>query len=899
MKRASNFLTLHVIMSLYFNLAYTSSDDIVIPFEPSKSIPSRDGASFVIGSAQENQNEKNLSLYNAAFEQKIVGINPEKAMVDNEEDKENPLYNKQIKFLTILPDNNNLAIITEQEPTSLYTLNSVGNNRHAVHSLKEIKDAAGNPSKEVVALECGRMSYTFAAVTGQNDEFFGQKDSGMAIIKMNSKKLENNAAAFFLEQIDPFKKPDDETQNIRAYPIKLSSPCLAFNHDIACLEKITDMYWSETLQLLFVAFQAQAGSQENAGVCSVAVGFLSDSNNFILTPIVSSANVFTPNAQNEIIGAVAPNAKVSIHSVRTMFTSTHLDYLIVVGGNGDGHTTRNKVFALPLLNHREKQPYRGRLASITKGIDLGNNPPQYHYAALRAFNELASTPDEIYHDNDQQVRVGNGPLLAGEINKIVIIEDTVFASVEKAYEGQQAGIYSSQALFDAQGTICAWSEWQPVARITDPIINFSITNPQNTISWITRNQEAKPVIKQISLFNAWKNRTFFAKTMTQIFQPEGGISQLLDINVKNPALKAPLLVGLGGKTLTVATNESSVKNEPTHQIVECAENVIHQDILFDVPTIAVFKGNMLSDIKIATTAQIATDGINGWLFVGGLSGLAVLTDDQGNGWNIHDERAPRIKQGMSFKKIGSYKSVKKMIADDNYLYVLTDSSLSRIDLTTSNFATNAINQTIIATSSDFNGALFFDMVVSEKLALLATSNGLYRIGNDQDVKKINNTQQAHWTLINLPEMVLPITKLQSYSPDHYSQNISRLSGVIHVIGSYRGKNKSHLHRLALASTQDNPITDKTVSLISEVISWGEKSTFASYHSFKDLFVSDGAHYFSYPGTDTKKPTLMCGLQKSEPSPIELSSTDRVNCILRNSTTGSWLVAGTFGLIVYE
>src|SRR5690606_14554103 len=86
-------------------------------------------------------------------------------------------------------------------------------------------------------------------------------------------------------------------------------------------------------------------------------------------------------------------------------------------------------------------------------------------------------------------------------------------------------------------------------------------------------------------------------------------------------------------------------------------------------------------------AELASDGTNGWLFVGGSHGVAVLSAADGNGWDITTGLGPDfagLSAGMSFKQFGSYSFVRKIMHDGDFLYILTDQVLDRIDLTQGN-----------------------------------------------------------------------------------------------------------------------------------------------------------------------------------------------------------------------
>ena len=173
--------------------------------------------------------------------------------------------------------------------------------------------------------------------------------------------------------------------------------------------------------------------------------------------------------------------------------------------------------------------------------------------------------------------------------------------------------------------------------------------------------------------------------------------------------------------------------------VQFENGTITQNIV-DMAVVTI-SGGVLDTIGSVTTAEIARngeDGDQGWLFVGGINGLAVLSDNIGNGWDpTNMELGPGLMgltAGMSFKIVGNYSFVRKIINNGDFLYVLTDTQLDRIDLTQGHVGLDKIDPVTIASGAgllSLNQSALTDCIISGSFALLGTSIGLFRVGDNK------------------------------------------------------------------------------------------------------------------------------------------------------------------------
>src|SRR4029078_6692571 len=94
------------------------------------------------------------------------------------------------------------------------------------------------------------------------------------------------------------------------------------------------MHWDASLNRLFIGLQTTSNNGVNDGTRAVvAVKFIEDGG--ITLETIAPNSVFVAGNTTSIIGALGAHTQVSIHALNTMYTSTALNYLLVVGGNGD------------------------------------------------------------------------------------------------------------------------------------------------------------------------------------------------------------------------------------------------------------------------------------------------------------------------------------------------------------------------------------------------------------------------------------------------------------------------------------------------------------------------------------------------------------------------------------
>ena len=170
-------------------------------------------------------------------------------------------------------------------------------------------------------------------------------------------------------------------------------------------------------------------------------------------------------------------------------------------------------------------------------------------------------------------------------------------------------------------------------------------------------------------------------------------------------------------------------------------------------------GSALASLGPITCSEIITNGTDHWIVVGGVNGIAVLADSAGAGWSGAIDDFTGLSTDLAFKNIGNFSFVRKIISDSDYLYILTEEKLYRMQITSGGISANNISTTVVAQVESKNtpGVAFYDALISGDFCLLGTTFGLYRIANGGSVQTGGTSQE--WSRVTVPDGLDPVIKL--------------------------------------------------------------------------------------------------------------------------------------------
>lgn len=919
------------------------------------------GLNFYTAAHPDDGGNGNINQYAVAQitrgSDQFIGLTPQKVKYNGADNVENPLYDKGISYLSILDGSQTFfagtilagaserpVVVHASDLMTIYIINNFRPDGTGVEVIsiinqgnmtQNIPDANGAVTSGIKNIHAD-TPFVVAAVA-PNGGTFGDDGTGLAVAIIQSTG-EKVAAPLI---IDAPTFTTNYSGGNRAAAFSRTSDFIKITSDLAAMTDVVDIEFFPELNRWYIALQVTGAGGGTDGARSIIIGRVVYSlvefeqntqkvNKFIPTSFefdpIAPADVF--DGTDKIVGAVGASSEISAHKVRRLFTSTALPYLIVQGNVGTPADTKRTVFALPLVSglqdtNSNDSATNGTIASKTATPEGLFTTDTRHLFRTYNVKTAATTSAQMPLATDTATQVGGGTLVNGDITDMFTNGDAVFVSVESADGSQLPGLFHSQAMLDENGQIKGWTKWKRVAGNTNHIFAAGLDcNTADLYTMVATTTEVKTVKR-----TDWSDGVTLAllSTVAQALWPEsnGGVQGLFDFVItsttagtETPGLyDISLLIATGNNGILMAQTSNDISGvvTPTTSFgtpINFTNGAIDQTFPVSDTKLITIQGDVLSDLGPIAAAEIARDGtagLNGYLFVGGTNGVAVLSKSDGSGWDATTGLADGftgLTAGMTFKKIDyAYTNVRKLIADGDFLYVLTRTEFHRIDLTASNVGLGTIAPTILARTTELLGSAgsFLDAIVSEQTALLATSEGLLR--NVINIQTALSNDSVGWSMLATPEGIGAVRQLFAVSATGRAQDVAKSpSGYIYALNAFVGKDQAYLFRYAVSGLAVSKIPDLFVEDIP--------SYFVGFGQFRNIFITDGALYIaSRSKTQTTSPVVISlnstvGIKTGSrfPSTILLPTGVQgtlVTALVKNSASGSWIVAGDSGLRINE
>jgi hypothetical protein len=899
----------------------------------------------------------------------FVPFAPEKVTLNGTAGTANPLYGADIVQMGMV--GSQPVAVKADSLNTLYWITSKlsSTTQTMVSNTTVLKDAnAANANGVIVFANTvgtaltGAGNTLFVAVKPAGGNFGFNDNSGIAVLTKTDSGLTQEKAVH----------GDDTTVKAVKFDKTIAELNMGAQNITTLAANVIDLYWDSSLCRLYIGTSIdETAGNGIGGARSVVIGYVHDQGvngkKLRLTPIAPTA-AFTADNIREIVGLKRHERKLHTYRNHVMHTSTGLSYLIVHGSSSDPENNLCDIFALPLVDESANPANTNWKTSTTHGTLAKKNttPTDYYLTASngieyfykRGFQTPATVAGDLFTDQDVAAKVGRAAVPGAIISSMQVYKDAVFVSTSAGAVPEDIGIFYSQALFDANGVIVNWTAWQRVYYGTDSIKAFAFSPTKGQLFTLEGDDTDRVKRTEWSdgandgiLGGTAANASlgFIEKVSTQFPQEQGGIMGLFDFDKTYPFFnqrdnaKLSLMVATGYKKIaiiktgtdTAGTLNPTIGNFSINQRTFTAgaldANSIEGGAITNTTDIITVSGGVLNDLGAITSAAItgAVDADNkGYLVVGGTGGVAVLRTAAFEGWQAHDvgltkDLATDLGTTRYFQKIGNFTNVKKMwnavtTANPYVLYVLTDKALYRIDSSTLGQANPTI--TLIATIAGLglpSYASFSDFVASKRLGLLATSHGLYRTGNGNNISTAANETAVGWTSVTLPTSYTSIVKLLPLSKSALPyQFADGAPGQVYYIAGKVGSHASALGCLAI----NDASADVGATTVQAVVNPATKAIdgtvnhapLAFLGNYRNCFVTNGGSFLvTSPQQLTTAPKLMrlplsngigYGFNYLQEKEIELSALQdagTINGVERNSATGSWLVYGDFGLQVLE
>ncbi len=920
-------------------------------------------ATVVIGAGEQKVgNTFSVAIYSSAVSQ-FIPVGVATITLNNQKDQSNPLTGQKIKFLSTNRDLHDaiqyFAIVDKDAqlerfyffPTVTLANASEPTNTSVTLVQSDIpNDATGNAAAgDIVGLtscntgDATAQTIVLGAVTA-NGQAFGSGNSGIIAARANQEKTD-----YFLKMYDL----STGLLGNKAISFNGSLDALKVGSDVTfdtTVSPVIDMYWDNLLQRLYVAVCVNSAAGVTNGARAIVVGRFQ---NGILHFEKFIPDIAVTGSNNDIIVGANNGRAVSIYKVRVMHTSTGLPYLIVNGGNNAVAQTgirkvANQVYAIPLVNLQlptnhdwKTSAIHGTAAktSVTPFDDY--NEVNYRFRS-RTLRTAASSSSDLFTTSSQEAQVGAGtvPLIlpdagdAATIKDMFVRGDSVYVSVAASYgyaapQSQQPGLFQSQAIFDHLGKIAAWTPWKRVAgsddrnygAMVDALGNsWYLTGADDThVNTVKRTEwgigsadgllggtTSDSEVGLVSIISQQlPEATTGGASAMQVFDasnnvvgiPNSGLTGIVTLLVSGS--KKFMLVKMGDNSEAAGTIKPYTGNFATN-----LASSTNGTFPAGSGRIFVVSGGALSQVGPITTNATFSNSSRSWIAVGGVNGLAILSDGNGQGF-----LPSSLPEGFTFKKAGNYRFVKKVVGDGHYLYVLTNRTLERITIDSSSFASGSLQRTIIARSTDLglgSNASFFDLLICDKLALLATSKGLFRIANGSSVK----VGVPAWSLVETRESAGPIFSL-SFSASSNDLNTGLANrGQVFALSSYFGYDQARIYRFYI--DEGSTVSDSSIRNISDLFVEDIPTYLASFGQMRSSYTDDGSvRLVTRPATCNRTMALMAlsAITRVGVSMFTTGGNSLIDAavgqngsigrVMRSAASGAWLLNGSFGLRVNE
>lgn len=859
-------------------------------------------------------------------------------------DQSNPLFDAGFRELALLENTTQglllPAAITENKPNVVFLYESTAPKAVSLLESLPARDAQNQIGERLVGLTTDNYARVFSMVKPVGADF-GQPGTG--IVGFIRGTIDNESKLRVFSQIDLPTGLVLDSSLLRAFPLDVTSEVLKIGgNNLSAINEVASLYWDPVLQRLFIGLEVATGSQAGNGARSVVVGRL-ENNALHLSPIAPDS-AFDTSINNIVGGINLVNnslALISAHSIKTMHTSTGLSYLIVQGGQGQPSETEFTLYALPLVS--------GASASLVGTIAATNalpinmfqpGPANVPLFAQRNLMSPATTPQTLPSATDREVFIGGDSLRAGRITDIFVQGDTVFVAVANEVEPQFSGIYYSRALFASDGKISGWTLWQLMHSSNELVFGAMVNSSDIATIFITQDEDE--VVNTVKKTN-WsigdqQNFGPASAILNNFFlQKSAGITSVVNFEPDIPGIDVGFHpTGIGAQSVWCAGGDGMLAFVQTGFVdaqlilpfrgddfstVQTFDNgIIDNDVH---SAVVLMRGGVLDTIGFVSSIDVAVSVLENqaWFVVGGTGGVAILSRENGAGWNavsgIGDHFSSLI-EGMSFKLVGDYSFVNKIVADGDFLYVLTNDRLDRINIRELNGGVGTARAVTIATLDQLglpSTGTFLDLIVSQSLGLLATSDMLFCIGDGLSVSQISQNQSSAWKRVVLPEGVTPIRQLATVTLTGRAQDITRnLGGNVLVLGADQGNDQAVLSRLAIqALDDDQPVGVDTVTPLPDVLVQNRPTNFLNFGRFIDQLATDGGVYMATQDATVNSSAMVrvasfvTQPQVGRPAigsamqPVKALSSlgNLITSLQRNIGSGAWMITGDFGLRVNE
>lgn len=502
------------------------------------------------------------------------------------------------------------------------------------------------------------------------------------------------------------------------------------------------------------------------------------------------------------------NEQVAVRNVSTGYTSTGLGYLFVARDNGVGGA--QSIYAMPMITMPTTNENFAQIAAFDS-VETVFKISGVIYRT-QGFSEPIAVASEIdiagSAEVTKRILVGGGavPIAAGGgyIDQISVQGDSVYITIQEPFAtGTTPGMFKSDALFDETGRIMAWTRWQRVSGSQDQML-FAIKN-RGTSATMFVSGASSNTIQQTTWNGTGDFEALVTKTSSYLPKPQGGAQGMIPF----PSTTEGFTTTDVQVSLVALTGNSNVIIAQTGQLDIATQTF---QILPQTPSTSIVLDDSLGlDIGSVVTAAFGNNGSgDNWLFMGGDSGLSVLSHGNGTGFvTLPNSGAALslISGDQTCKTLGDFTFVKKIVNDGTYIYVMTNEAVYRfLPLSTKFTAASPVAldaELVISASQLKQYAYCLDMLVDNGVILLGTTSGLHSINLLGGVPGVV-------TSIAIPGGLPAISKIQTISSVADYSSFYALSN-LYVLSIDFATEQARLNRFVIVDGVATPIEDQLLA----------------------------------------------------------------------------------------
>lgn len=876
--------------------------------------------------------------------------------LDGKEKQPNPLTGSACRWLSLMKDGADVwpLVITQGEPHRFYLIQSYQgawdekSKRMQTTGINMLTsdlliDAQGEPVSEILGI-AGGYPYIYlplrSTALAQDEGFdlgvsffyYGVREEAEKTVEKGKKKdvldkkidpeksediakvvkvaLQKSA----LSQLDAFGGDPEAKSSI---PLRRHNPLIALGSPVSKLASARiSVHWSPIVKQLYVPLEVTSGAEASDGARALLVGSFDENKGLDLRAIAPDGAL----QGDSILSAHGSHQQASIFEVASMGTTTWLPYIIVVGGAGEASVTRCQVFALPVVGSDDPVS-RGTIAKKDQVPEpfFSNGKPDELMG--RTFMQPAITPEDMPKASDSAVCVGGGPL-RGPVDQLSVQSDAVVVSVS-ASGHFQGGIFHSQALFDQEGRIAGWTEWQSIATTSGSPKGFGYD--QQTGQWWYMPRQEDGSSNQVML-TEWESAKDMldaplSKTMKSLFQ--GVPSGIQDLHIFGSATQGfstipdkqlSVLTATGYRHVTVVQTGKD-ENGSLVPVTDFASGFASDDgSLKDFkPGVRwlKLKGGVLQDLGPIVASAIVTDGVYGWLAVAGTGGVAVLVNPDGTGWPVSADEGlgngfEGLANSMRFVKLGAYKNVHKLIAHDGKLLVITPTLVDSYvfshalfkNISSSNRITPGQAKVVVANADQLRShSYFLDAWAFGHSIFLATDKGLLY---QRETLSCSEGTCSQWKSLEIPygagavSRIYPIVSAEGLLTNMY------------ILSTSASSDQARIYRYVVR--QDS---NETIELLPDILTKeARKAFFINLGVYRGYFATDGSIAFftgsSFGRNDPAVDALPIDMQtrhrtfiQAAQPVLKLEGASIIGEVVREPASGAWVAWGDFGVRMHR